>query len=257
MKYLIIFMFIFGIVGKQFAQISPQVINSAGGGGAVGASGVEVYYNIGEPIITTVSNSNHAITQGFLQPDIVGVFSLSVTPLFQSESCLNKKDGFISLILNSAPSTASQIVYVWTPASVCPAQNCTSVDSLQPGAYSISVRAMNSSSAVIDSLTFNYTVTASTEPCQITVYNGFTPDGDGLNDNWIIENIENFSNNTVTIFNRWGNRVWNTTNYNNTDNVWNGKTQGGNDLPSGTYFYVIELENGNGIKKGWVELTGR
>jgi hypothetical protein len=39
--------------------------------------------------------------------------------------------------------------------------------------------------------------------------------------------------------------------------VWNGKTQAGTDLPSGTYFYVIELENGNGIKKGWVELTGK
>lgn len=256
MKYYLITLLFFTVcVNAQ--TISPQVINSAGGGGAVGSSGVEVYYNIGEPIITTISNSNNAITQGFLQPDIVGVFSLSVTPLFQNESCLNKKDGFISLILNSSPSNASQILYVWTPASVCPAQNCTSVDSLQPGAYSISVRAINSSSVVIDSLAFNYTVTASTEPCEITVYNGFTPDGDGLNDNWIIENIENFSSNTVTIFNRWGNRVWNTTNYNNTDNVWNGKTQGGNDLPSGTYFYVIELENGNGIKKGWVELTGK
>ena len=258
MKYYLIVIFVFGIVIKQLAQtVSPQVINSAGGGGTVGTSGVEVYYNIGEPIITTIGNSNNAITQGFLQPDIVGVFSLSVTPLFQNESCLNKKDGFISLILNTAPSNASQILYIWTPASVCPTQNCTSLDSLQPGAYSISVKAINSSSVAIDSLSFNYTVTASIEPCQITVYNGFTPDGDGLNDNWIIENIENFSNNTVTIFNRWGNKIWNTTGYNNTDNVWNGKTQSGGSLPSGTYFYVIELDNGNGIKKGWVELTGK
>lgn len=256
MKYYLITLLFFTVcVNAQ--TISPQVINSAGGGGAVGSSGVEVYYNIGEPIITTISNSNNAITQGFLQPDIVGVFSLSVTPLFQNESCLNKKDGFISLILNSAPSNASQILYVWTPASVCPAQNCTSVDSLQPGAYSISVRAINSSSVVIDSLAFNYTVTASTEPCEITVYNGFTPDGDGLNDNWVIDNIENYPNNTVTIFNRWGNQIWNTKDYNNSSNVWDGKTQGGAALTSGTYFYVIELDNGNGIKKGWVELTGK
>jgi len=250
-------MFIFGIVGKQFAQISPQVINSAGGGGAVGSTGVEVYYNIGEPIITTVSNSNHAITQGFLQPDIVGVFSLSVTPLFQSESCLNKKDGFISLILNSAPSTASQIVYVWTPASVCPAQNCSSVDSLLPGTYSVVVKALNSSGIVIDTVSTTYTITASTEPCQITVYNGFTPNGDGLNDSWIIENIENFPSNTVTIFNRWGNQLWSTNNYNNTSNVWDGKSKNGSVLTSGTYFYVIEIDNGSAIKKGWVELTGK
>lgn len=258
MKYYLIVIFVFGIVLKQFAQtVSPSVINSAGGGGTVGSSGVEVYYNIGEPIITTISNSNNAITQGFLQPDIVGAFSLSVTPLFQNESCLSKNDGFISLVLNSAPSNASQILYVWTPANICPAQNCSSLDSLQPGAYSISVKALNSSNAIIDSVSFSYTVTASTEPCQITVYNGFTPDGDGLNDNWIIENIENFSSNTVTIFNRWGNEVWKTTNYNNSSNVWNGKSKSGAVLTSGTYFYVIELDNGNGIKKGWVELTGK
>lgn len=241
----------------QSQTISPSVINSAGGGGVVGTSTVEVYYNIGEPIVSTVSNGSNVITQGFLQPDVVGSLDLSLAPLFQNESCLNKKDGFISLILNSAPSNASQILYIWTPTSVCPTQNCTSLDSLQPGAYSINVKALNSTGLAIDSLAFNYTVTASIEPCQITVYNGFTPDGDGLNDNWIIENIENFSNNTVTIFNRWGNKVWSTTDYNNTSNVWNGKTQSGAVLTSGTYFYVIELENGNGIKKGWVELTGK
>ena len=258
MKYYLIIIFVFGIVIKQFSQtITPQVINSAGGGGTVGSSGVEVYYNIGEPIITTVTNSNNAITQGFLQPDIVGVFSLSVTPLFQNESCLNKKDGFISLILNSAPSNATQIQYIWIPSSLCPTQNCSSIDSLQPGAYSISVKALNSTGLSIDSLAFSYTITASVEPCQITVYNGFTPDGDGLNDNWIIENIENFSSNTVTIFNRWGNQIWQTKDYNNTSNVWNGKTQSGAVLTSGTYFYVIELDNGSGIKKGWVELTGK
>ena len=257
MKHLLLILS-FILLNHAFSQsISPHVINSAGGGGTVGSSGVEVYYNIGEPIVTTVSNGNIVITQGFLQPDIVGAFDLSITPLSQNESCLNKKDGFISLVLNASPSNAVQLVYAWTPSSVCPAQNCASVDSLTPGAYSVNVKAINSSSVVIDSVSFSYTIVASTEPCNITVYNGFTPDGDGLNDNWIIENIENFSSNTVSIFSRWGSRVWNTTNYNNTDNVWNGKTQSGADLPSGTYFYVIELDNGNGIKKGWVELTGK
>jgi len=53
MKYFIIIIFVFGIVAKQFSQtVSPAVINSAGGGGTVGSSGVEVYYNIGEPIVS-------------------------------------------------------------------------------------------------------------------------------------------------------------------------------------------------------------
>jgi gliding motility-associated-like protein len=256
MKKIIVFFSIISLRG--FAQtVSPQVINSAGGGGAVGSSGVEVYYNIGEPIITTISNGSNAITQGFLQPDVVGEFSLNVSPLFQNESCLNKQDGLISLVLNSAPNTASQILYVWSPAAVCPLQNCNSIDSLVPGVYSIVVKANSSTGLTIDSLSFTYTVTASTEPCNITVYNGFTPDGDGINDTWIIDNIESFSNNTVTIFNRWGNQLWQTKDYNNTTNVWNGKTQSGAGITSGTYFYVIELEGGKGVKKGWVELSGK
>ena len=258
MKYFIIIIFIFGIVAKQFSQtVTPSVINSAGGGGPVGSTGVEVYYNIGEPIVSTINNANSIITQGFLQPEIVGVIDLSITPLFQSESCLNKKDGFISIIVNSSPSSAIQLQYVWYPSSVCPSQNCTSVDSLSPGSYSVTLLAINLRSVVIDSVNFNYTVLASTEPCLITVYNGFTPDGDGINDNWIIENIENYPTNTVSIFNRWGNKIWSTTNYDNTSNLWNGKHTNGNTLPSGTYFYVIEIDGGVGVKKGWVELSGK
>lgn len=256
MKYYLISIFVFGIVLKQFGQsISPSVINSAGGGGAVGATGIETYYNIGEPMVSTVNNNFYAITQGFLQPDIVGEFALSITPLFQNESCLDKKDGFITVALNTAPSSASQILYVWSPSTICPSQNCMSLDSLSPGTYSLTVKAVNAANAVVDSVYFTYTVVANIEPCQIVVYNGFTPDGDGINDNWIIENIENFPNNTVTIFNRWGNNVWSTSNYDNITNLWNGKNRNDADLPSGTYFYVIEIENG--VKKGWVELSGK
>lgn len=254
----LIFIFSITCFVNAFSQsVSPQVINSAGGGGTVGASGLEVFYNIGEPIVSTGTNGNNTITQGFLQPEIFGNFKLSVTPLFQNESCLNKKDGFISFVLNSTPTNAAQILYIWMPANVCPTQNCASIDSLTPGQYRVTILALNSSGVAIDSVLFNYTVTASIEPCQITIYNGFTPDGDGINDTWIIENIDNFNNNTVSIFNRWGNKVWSTTNYNNTTNFWNGKNNNDATLTTGTYFYIIELENGKGVKKGWVELTGK
>ena len=90
------------------------------------------------------------------------------------------------------------------------------------------------------------------QDCDIIVYNGFTPNGDGLNDFWIIDNIEKFPNNKVYIFNRWGNKIFQTTEYNNTNNVWDGKLNG-QLVPSGTYFYVIESELL--IKKGWIEIT--
>lgn len=255
-KLFLILILTFGI--NAFSQsVTPQVINSAAGGGVVGSTGIEVYYNIGEPIVSTINGVNAIITQGFLQPEIIGDFDLSATPLFQNETCLDKKDGFISLALNSSPKNSVQFLYVWSPASVCPTQNCASVDSLAPGSYSVTLRALNVSNTVIDSVLFSYTISASTDACEILIYNGFTPDGDGINDSWLIDNIENFSSNTVSIFNRWGNKVWSTVNYNNTNNIWDGKTQNGMALPSGTYFYIIEINNGSSIKKGWVELTGK
>ncbi|WP_026462772.1 gliding motility-associated C-terminal domain-containing protein [Adhaeribacter aquaticus] len=74
----------------------------------------------------------------------------------------------------------------------------------------------------------------------ITVYNGFTPNGDGLNDTWEIPNIEMYPNCQVQIFNRWGNNVFTSTGY---KQPWDGRLNG-KDLPVATYYYTINLNNG-------------
>lgn len=74
--------------------------------------------------------------------------------------------------------------------------------------------------------------------------NTFTPNGDNYNDTWVIDNMELYPNIEVNIFNRWGNLI---KKYNNTYEPWDGKINGV-DAPSGTYFYVINLDNGE--KKG-------
>ena len=76
---------------------------------------------------------------------------------------------------------------------------------------------------------------------KIKIYNGFSPNGDGNNDVFVIEGIEKYQNNTVTVYNRWGNQVMLTKGY---KNDWNGKWNGV-DLPDGTYFYVFEDGEGN------------
>lgn len=90
----------------------------------------------------------------------------------------------------------------------------------------------------------------------LIVYNTITPNNDGVNDYLLIKGIENYKNNTVRIFNRWGNLVWKTNNYNNKDRVFKGyskmsMTIGNQDvLSTGTYFYVIEYKvNGTKRKK--------
>ena len=91
----------------------------------------------------------------------------------------------------------------------------------------------------------------------IVVYNSFTPDGDGINDNWVIEDIESFPDNTVRLFNRWGNLIYEEKGYNNMTRSWDAsRTTGvgfGKDrVPDGTYFYVIDLGNGTPARSGYV-----
>lgn len=255
MRFIVVFILIFRIQEISSQTVSPSVIHTSGGGGTVGASGVEVYYNIGEPLVSSIESSANTITQGFLQPDILGYIGLSFTPLVNNESCLQKNDGQIILSLNTMPLNTSYKMFYWTPSSVCPTNDCESLDSLTPGNYSVTVIAYDTNNQGIDTVNFSYTIVASTEPCQISVYNGFTPNGDGKNDNWQIDNIDNFPDNKVYIYNRWGTKIWETTNYNNLTNYWSGETDKGNKVPSGTYFYIIELNSGAGVKKGWVEVT--
>ena len=88
---------------------------------------------------------------------------------------------------------------------------------------------------------------------------GFSPNGDGVNDFWNIEGIENHPNNTVSIFNRWGDLVFQINDYNNTSNVFRGianrKTKMGADkLPDGTYFFQFSISGAHNFKtlKGYV-----
>lgn len=88
----------------------------------------------------------------------------------------------------------------------------------------------------------------------LVVNNIVTPNGDGINDTWIIENIDGFPNAIIYIYNRWGNLVFETKNYNND---WNGVSKfNGDTLPTGSYYYTIDtLGNGEAILTGWIYIT--
>ncbi|WP_405270020.1 gliding motility-associated C-terminal domain-containing protein [Cellulophaga sp. Ld12] len=83
-----------------------------------------------------------------------------------------------------------------------------------------------------------------------------TPDNDGVNDFFRIENIESFPNNTVQIYNRWGVVVYEMAGYDNQSNVFRGASNGrvtistDSELPVGVYFYIIKYVNeGNHLNK--------
>ncbi|MDC6364897.1 MULTISPECIES: gliding motility-associated C-terminal domain-containing protein [Flavobacteriaceae] len=78
----------------------------------------------------------------------------------------------------------------------------------------------------------------------------FTPNGDGNNDAWVIPGIDNYPNNVVKVYNRWGHEVFAARSYRND---WEGfyKTRS-EKLPAGSYLYVIDLGNGSAPIQGWI-----
>ncbi|GAA5042243.1 hypothetical protein GCM10011506_44470 [Marivirga lumbricoides] len=81
---------------------------------------------------------------------------------------------------------------------------------------------------------------------RVYVSNVLTPDGNGVNDTWIIKNIENFGECNVYVFDRWGEEVYSKKAY---KNDWNG-FRGTDILPDGTYYYLITFEDSNKQYKG-------
>ena len=87
-----------------------------------------------------------------------------------------------------------------------------------------------------------------------------SPNGDDVNDALVFEGLEIYNQNTLTVFNRWGNVVYEVTNYNND---WKGISNGratiksSNKLPTGTYFYIIKFgnDNTNNTRKGWIYIN--
>ncbi len=89
----------------------------------------------------------------------------------------------------------------------------------------------------------------------LEVFNVVTPNGDGIHDVLTIRGLEDFPNNTIKIYNRWGVLVYSTRGYNSRSNVFDGTSQGrvtvdpDNKLPVGTYFYLLEYEGQDGAQK--------
>jgi len=78
--------------------------------------------------------------------------------------------------------------------------------------------------------------------------NSFTPNQDGVNDTWEIRNLDFFEDTEVTVYNRWGAAVFQTKNAKDT---WDG-TNNGKPVPSGAYYYVIDLKDGSDALTGSV-----
>jgi len=113
------------------------------------------------------------------------------------------------------------------------------------GVYSLTVTTATCSSAPATSI-------VAVNELDFNIPEGFSPNGDGINDFIIIRGIDYYPQNSIVIFNRWGIKVYEASPY---KNDWDGRSirglkVGGDELPVGTYFYLLDLGDGSKVIKG-------
>lgn len=79
-------------------------------------------------------------------------------------------------------------------------------------------------------------VTFISKDCQLTIPNIITPNGDGANDKFVVDGLDNFTNSTLIIYNRWGKKIYESNNY---QSDWNGE-----NFADGTYYFVLVTYEG-------------
>ena len=142
-----------------------------------------------------------------------------ITAAGDSSYTFKWREGGSTINIDSSPgvlvSPDSTTVYYVTVIDTSSSKNCYSIDS----------------------------VVVYVKPLEFSIYNTFTPNGDGINDTWIIRNIEAYPDCEVNIYNRHGRLVYRKKGY---QNDWEGtyyKT--GKKLPPATYYYQLIIEDSN------------
>jgi gliding motility-associated-like protein len=140
--------------------------------------------------------------------------------------------------------------YQWSNASgIISGQNSPvlTVRPLQGTTYTVSVT--NASGCVT---TQNITIQVVDDYAKLLPANNFSPNGDGINDAWVVENLDAYPDHKLTIFDRGGRILYTVRNY---DNTWDGRVNGAL-LDEGTYFYVFVFNKpGINIKRGFITIV--
>jgi len=138
---------------------------------------------------------------------------------------------FTTVTIGGTPTTQNALTLVWTPST-----NLNSSTIPNPSASNTVDVTYTVTGTDVNGCSVSDTVRVQLFP-EIKVSNGFSPNGDGKNDTWIIDFIDQFPDNTVEIFNRWGEQLFYSKGY---STPFNGSFRG-KDLPVGTYYYIINL----------------
>ncbi len=141
------------------------------------------------------------------------------------------------------------ITYQWSPTSFMTFSNIPDPIVAPPISTTYSVLVTNEWGCTT-TMDVDITVACDT----LFIPNGFSPNDDGTNDGYVIDGIENYPGNKLWVYNRWGNLVFKTKNY---DNSWDGvcNVSGiymGRKVPTGTYYFILDLNDNSKPRAGFL-----
>lgn len=142
---------------------------------------------------------------------------------------------FTSTVIGGSPTSATGVTYTWIPSNTLDngtVPNPTASNTVNTS-YTVMVTDAN---GCVGSDTMHVHIFP-----EIFIPNGFSNNADGKNDFWVIDNIQQFPNCVVEIYNRWGEMLFRSEGY---TTPWDGKYKN-KDLPVGTYYYIIDLHHEN------------
>ncbi|MPM48756.1 hypothetical protein SDC9_95483 [bioreactor metagenome] len=152
-------------------------------------------------------------------------------------TCKDQHDGTISTYASGGNGNYD---YLWNTGDIT-----ASLEDLDAGTYSITVTDMMGCTGSTE-----VTVERIEIDC-IGIPSSFTPNGDGVNDDWVINNSELYPEATYQIFNRWGQEVYTV---NGTWSPWDGMWKG-NPIPAETYYYFIRLTPDSQTLQGTITIV--
>ena len=196
--------------------------------------------------------SNTTIANPTLSPNVTTIYSVtgtlglcSLTKTFKvtvlqavtvdAGSAVSILSGY-STQLNGTGTAGN---YFWTPVL-----NLSNANILNPVASPITTTSYVLTITTASGCTNSDSVLVSVIPYCIKPLNAFSPNGDGINDKWLVTNDNCTSNIRAMVFNRYGSKVYESENY---VNDWNGRYKG-KPLPDGTYYYILDFTLITGTK---------
>jgi gliding motility-associated-like protein len=203
-----------------------------------------------------VNQFQYTITLGnCISSDLVSITSYSIPSLSvmnDSSVCSN-----VSAITIDVQSSGQGVWSITSGTGVFSSSNPNEVSGLSLGANEFTYTVSNGPCSSSESVVITY-LSANLSPCipnDIFIPEGFSPDNDGVNDKFVLYGLNGRSV-VIKVFNRWGNLVYESDNY---QNDWDGVcTTGwiltGERLPEGTYYYLVQIEGESDTRKGYLTL---